>query len=87
MRNRLCQRPFSALDASSIKPQARQLRALIAGWYELTKNDKDQYTFVLKAGNSEMILRGEQYETKAAVQNGIVSVQTHVPSVTFTDNT
>ena len=52
----------------------------MAGWYELNKNDKGQFTFVLKAGNSETILRSEQYETKAAAQNGIASVQTNSPN-------
>ena len=52
----------------------------MAGWYELNKNDKGQFGFVLKAGNSETILRSEQYETKAAAQNGIVSVQTNSPN-------
>jgi len=42
---------------------------------------------VLKAGNSETILRSEQYETKAAAQNGIVSVQTNSPSTTVKDST
>ena len=31
----------------------------MAGWYELNKNDKGQFAFVLKAGNSETILRSE----------------------------
>lgn len=52
----------------------------MAGWYELNKNDKGQFAFVLKAGNSETILRSEQYESKAAAQNGIVSVQTNSPN-------
>ncbi|MGD9841376.1 MAG: YegP family protein [Steroidobacteraceae bacterium] len=47
----------------------------MAGWYELTKNDKGQYNFALKAGNSEIILRSEQYESRAAAENGIASVQ------------
>ena len=47
----------------------------MAGWYELTKSEKGQYTFVLKAGNSEVILRSEQYEAKASATNGIASVQ------------
>lgn len=51
----------------------------MAGWYELNKNDKGQFAFVLKAGNSETILRSEQYESKAAAQSGIVSVQTNSP--------
>jgi hypothetical protein len=47
----------------------------MAGWFELNKNDKDQFWFVLKAGNGEIILRSEQYTTKAAALNGIASVQ------------
>ena len=47
----------------------------MAGWYELTQSEKGQYTFVLKAGNSEVILRSEQYEAKASATNGIASVQ------------
>ena len=52
----------------------------MAGWFELGKNDKGQFAFVLKAGNNETILRSEQYETKAAAQKGIVSVQTNSPN-------
>jgi uncharacterized protein YegP (UPF0339 family) len=51
----------------------------MAGWYELGKNDKGQFSFVLKAGNSETVLRSEQYESKAAAQNGIASVQKNSP--------
>jgi uncharacterized protein len=47
----------------------------MAGWFELTKNAKGQYAFVLKAANSEVILRSEQYESKSSAQNGIASVQ------------
>ncbi len=51
----------------------------MAGWYELGKNDKGQFSFVLKAGNSETVLRSEQYESKVAAQNGIASVQKNSP--------
>ncbi|MFP8780069.1 YegP family protein [Hydrogenophaga sp. RWCD_12] len=51
----------------------------MAGWYELGSNDKGQYSFVLKAGNGEVILRSEQYESKASAENGIASVQTNSP--------
>ncbi len=51
----------------------------MAGWYELTKTDKGQFTFVLKAGNSEVILRSEQYDAKASASNGIASVQKNSP--------
>ena len=47
----------------------------MAGWYELNKNDKGQFAFVLKAGNSEVILRSQQYESKAAANGGIASIQ------------
>lgn len=51
----------------------------MAGWYELNTNDKGQYSFVLKAGNAEVILRSEQYESKASAENGIASVQKNSP--------
>ena len=47
----------------------------MAGWYEINKNDKGQFHFVLKAGNSEVILRSEQYAAKPSAENGISSVQ------------
>ena len=52
----------------------------MAGWYELTKNDKGQFFFVLKAGNAEVILRSEQYESRAAAEGGIASVQKNAPA-------
>ena len=52
----------------------------MAGWYELTTNDKGQHSFVLKAGNGEVILRSEQYESKASAENGISSVQKNSPT-------
>lgn len=51
----------------------------MAGWYELSSNDKGQFSFVLKAGNGEVILRSEQYESRASAENGIRSVQTNSP--------
>lgn len=47
----------------------------MAGWYELNKSDNGQYSFALKAGNAETILRSEQYESRASAENGIASVQ------------
>ena len=52
----------------------------MAGWYELRQNDKGQHSFVLKAGNSEVILRSEQYESKGSAENGIASVQKNSPA-------
>ncbi len=47
----------------------------MAGSYVLSKNDKGQYSFVLKAANGETILSSEIYESKAGAENGIASVQ------------
>ena len=49
----------------------------MAGWYEIHTNDKDKISFVLKAGNSEVILRSQQYASMASAENGIASVQTN----------
>lgn len=39
------------------------------------KPAKDQFHFVLKAGNGEIILQSEQYTTRAAALNGVESVR------------
>jgi uncharacterized protein len=49
----------------------------MAGWYELSKNSKGQFHFVLKAGNSETILSSEHYESKASAEKGMESVRTN----------
>lgn len=52
----------------------------MAGWYELSSNDKGKFSFVLKADNGEVILRSEQYDAQASAENGIQSVQTNSPA-------
>ena len=47
----------------------------MSGWFELTRNDKGHFHFVLKAGNAETILSSETYQAKASAENGIASVQ------------
>jgi len=47
----------------------------MAGWYELARGASGSFSFVLKAGNGEVILRSEQYSSKGAAENGIASVQ------------
>jgi uncharacterized protein YegP (UPF0339 family) len=47
----------------------------MAAWFELSKSSNGQFNFVLKAGNDQVILRSEQYESKTSAQNGIASVQ------------
>ena len=51
----------------------------ISGWYEISQAKDDQYRFVLKAGNGEVILTSELYKAKASAQNGIESVQKNSP--------
>lgn len=49
------------------------------GSYEIHKSGNGQFNFVLKAENDQVVLRSEQYESKAAAQNGIASVQANSP--------
>ena len=42
--------------------------------FELKKSD-DKYHFVLKAGNSQVILSSQMYASKSSAMNGIESVQ------------
>lgn len=49
------------------------------GWFELHRSSDDQFYFVLKAGNAEVILTSERYTTRAAAENGIASVRTNSP--------
>lgn len=43
----------------------------MAGWFELNKSSENQFRFVLKAGNGEIILTSELYTSKAAAEKGI----------------
>ena|SRR5688572_25583867 len=49
----------------------------MAGWYELSKSKDNQFKFVLKAANSEIILTSELYGTKASAEKGIASVRSN----------
>lgn len=51
----------------------------MSGHYEISSNDKGQFSFVLKASNGQVILRSQMYESKGAAQTGIGSVQTNSP--------
>lgn len=57
----------------------------MAGWYEVSKNDRGQFSFVLKAANNEVILRSELYQTRASAENGIASVQKNCETATRYD--
>ena len=45
------------------------------GTFLISKRKKDEFQFVLKAGNGQVILASEGYTTKAACDNGIESVK------------
>lgn len=47
----------------------------MAGKFELKKASNGQFHFNLKAGNGEIILSSETYESKDSARNGIASVQ------------
>jgi len=46
----------------------------MAGKFELKTAANGKFHFNLKAGNGQIILSSEMYETKAAAENGIASV-------------
>ena len=47
----------------------------MAGKFELKVSTNGKYHFNLKAGNGQIILSSEMYESKAAAENGIASIQ------------
>jgi uncharacterized protein YegP (UPF0339 family) len=51
----------------------------MAGTYSLEVGKSGKYRFNLKAGNNQVILSSEQYETKAAATSGIESVRANAP--------
>lgn len=52
---------------------------MAAGWFELGKAKNGKFHFSLKAGNAEIILTSEMYDTVASARNGIASVQKSSP--------
>jgi len=47
----------------------------MAGKFELKTAKNGKFHFNLKAGNGQIILSSEMYDTKSAAENGIASVQ------------
>ena len=45
------------------------------GTFLISKRKNEEFQFVLKAGNGQVILASEGYATKAACENGIESVR------------
>ena len=59
----------------------------MAGKFELYKDKAGKFRFRLKAGNGQIIAVGEPYETKAAAENGIKSVQANAADAKIDDQT
>lgn len=51
----------------------------MAAKFVIAKGSSGKYRFNLKAGNGEIILTSETYESKAGAQEGIGSVKTNAP--------
>lgn len=51
----------------------------MAGKFELKVAGNGKYHFNLKAGNGQVILSSEMYESKASAENGIASVRKNAP--------
>jgi hypothetical protein len=57
----------------------------MAAEFEIFKDKSGEFRFRLKAANGEVIASSEGYNSKAAAQNGIKSVQTNMPGATVVD--
>lgn len=49
----------------------------MAGKFELKQNESGKYSFNLKAGNGQIILTSQSYDSKDGATNGIESVKKH----------
>jgi len=58
----------------------------VAGKFVIKKSG-DQYHFVLKSENGEIIATSERYTNKASAMNGIDSVRENAPRATVEDET
>jgi uncharacterized protein YegP (UPF0339 family) len=45
------------------------------GWFDVNKSKANDFYFVLKAGNGEVVLTSEMYKSKDSANVGIASVQ------------
>lgn len=57
------------------------------GAFEVKSNAKGEPYFILKATNSQEVGRSEYYSTKAAMENGLKSVQSNAPDAKIDDLT
>jgi hypothetical protein len=66
-------------DAVTQVPTGHRRERTMSGWYELRRNAKGQFWFVLHAGHAEAVLRSEPCASRASALNGIAAVQTNSP--------
>lgn len=59
----------------------------MAGKFEVFKDKADKFRFHLKAGNGEIILVSQGYESKEGAKKGIASIQTNAPDAQVIDLT
>lgn len=52
----------------------------MAAKFELYKDRKGEFRFRFKAGNGEIVLTSEGYQSKASAKNGIDSVKRNAPN-------
>jgi uncharacterized protein YegP (UPF0339 family) len=55
------------------------------GAFETRENSKGEPYFILKATNGQEIGRSEYYSSKAAMENGIASVEKNAPDAAIND--
>jgi uncharacterized protein YegP (UPF0339 family) len=65
--------------AMTFSQVASEREDVMAGWFELNKSKDEQFYFVLRAGNGEVVLTSEPYLSKASAENGITSVRENSP--------
>ncbi|MFE1594475.1 YegP family protein [Nocardia sp. NPDC058705] len=59
----------------------------MAGKFEVFKDKADKFHFHLKAGNGEIVLESQGYESKEGAKKGIASIQTNAPGAEVIDLT
>jgi uncharacterized protein YegP (UPF0339 family) len=59
----------------------------MAGSFVLQKSANEQFYFVLKAANGQVIATSQMYTTKGAAQDGIASVKANAPDADTDDQT
>ncbi len=73
--------------ALTLKRALRTLQeGVMAGKFVL-RSSGDQFYFLLKAGNGEIIATSERYSSKGAAESGIESVRVNAPDASIEDET